>query len=117
MFVNEQVLIEANDAISGGQYEKALGLLMPLAEASVPGALSLLGVMYQCGLGVERNGPKAVKLLTRAVELGDGVAAHNLGTIYCMGMSGVPQDHKVGMQFYRKAKAMGAQFANNEFYD
>jgi TPR repeat protein len=85
MSANAQVLIEVTEALSSRQYDKALALLMPLVEASVPGALSLLGVICQLGEGVERNDPKAVELLTRAVELGDGVAAHNLGTIYCMG--------------------------------
>ncbi len=111
------VLTKASALISAREYESALTLLMPLVELPVPGALSLLGVMYQLGEGVERNGPKAVELLAHAVELGDGVAAHNLGTIYAMGMPGVPQDYQLSRQFYRKAKTMGAQFANNEFYE
>jgi len=111
------VLTEASDLISTREYQRALALLIPLVEVPVPGALSLLGVMYQLGEGVERNGTKAVELLTKAVKLGDGSAAHNLGTIYGMGMPGIPQNHQLSRQFYRKAKAMGAQFANNEFYD
>ena len=113
----EQELVEVADAISNKEYAKALSLLAPLVEKSVPGALGLLGVMYQLGEGVERDGTKAVEILKRAVELGDGVSAHNLGTIYSMGMPGISQDHELSRQFYRKAKAMGAQFAADEFYD
>ena len=113
----EQELIEASDAISNNEYEKALSLLDPLVKKSVPGALGLFGVIYQLGFGVERNGIKAVELLKRAVELGDGVAAHNLGTIYGMGMHDIPQNHQLSILFYRKAKDMGAQFAADEFYE
>jgi TPR repeat protein len=117
MSAYEQKLIEVSGAISEKEYEKALSLLTPLVEKSVPGALGLLGLMYQLGEGVERDGTKAVELLKRAVELGDGVSAHNLGTIYSMGMPGISQDHQLSRQYYRKAKAMGAQFAADEFYE
>lgn len=115
--VYERELIEASEAISNEDYEIALSLLEPLVKKSVPGALGLLGVMYQLGVGVERNGIKAVELLKRAVELGDGTSAHNLGTIYGMGMPDIPQDHQLSIQYYRKAKDMGAQFAADEFYE
>jgi hypothetical protein len=113
----EAELIEANDAISDEDYEKALAILNPLVDKSVAGALSLLGVMHQLGLGVEYNGIKAVELLTKAVELGDGVASHNLGTLYAMGMPGVPQDFEKSRFCYRRAKSMGFQCAPDSFYD
>ncbi len=115
--MHDQQLKEASDAISNDEFEKALSIICPLADREIPGALSLLGVMYQLGLGVEVNGVKAVKLLTRAVELGDGVAAHNLGTVYAMGLPGVEQDFQLSKFFYRKAKEMGAQFTGDSFYE
>ena len=117
MAVHESELIEASQAISSESYERALAILEPLVAQAVPGALGLLGLMYQLGTGVELNGPKAVALLSRAAELGDGVSAHNLGTIYAMGLPGVPQNFELSRKFYRAAKAMGAQFAPNEFYE
>lgn len=117
MPAHEAELIEASEAISSESHERALAILTPLAAQDVPGALGLLGVMYQLGSGVERDGPKAVALLTKAAELGDGTSAHNLGTIYAMGLPGVPQDFQLSRQFYRAAKAMGAQFAPDEFYE
>ncbi|MEI2614290.1 MAG: hypothetical protein V9G21_04410 [Methylotenera sp.] len=110
-------VIEANDALAAKDYEKALTLLLPLVQKSDPGALSLLGVMYQLGEGVERDGLKAIELLNKAVDLGDGVAAHNLGTIYGMGMPSVPQDAKRSKACYQLAKNMGFQCAPNEFYE
>jgi len=113
----EQQLIEATDAISNEEYEKALLIVTPLVEKEVPGALGLLGSMYQVGVGVPHDVPKAVELLTQAYELGDGVAAHNLGTIYGMGQHGVEQDLPKSKYYYREAKKMGAQFASDEFYE
>jgi TPR repeat protein len=117
-------VIEANEALSTEDYERALSLILPLVEKSVPEALSLLGVMYQLGLGVERDGLKALELclkalelLSKAVDLGDGVAAHNLGTIYGMGMPNVPQDSKRSKAYYQLAKSMGFQCAPDEFYE
>jgi uncharacterized protein len=110
-------VIEANDALSTQDYKRALSLLLPLVEESDPGALSLLGVMYQLGEGVERDGLKAVELLNKAVNLGDGVAAHNLGIIYGMGMPNVPKNAKLSKSFYQMAKNMGFQCAPNELYE
>lgn len=113
----EKELVKASEAISNREFEKALGILSPLAEKQIAGALGLLGVMHQLGEGVELNGLKAVELLTKAVELGDGTSAHNLGTIYATGLPGVAQNHEKSRLFYRKAKEMGAQFAPDSFYE
>ena len=113
----EEQLNEASNALSEKEYEKSLFILNPLVEAEIPGALGLLGVMYQLGEGVPLNGRKSVELLTKAVELGDGVAAHNLGTIYGGGLPGVQRSHEKSKMYYRQAKEMGAQFAPNEFYE
>ncbi|MDH5178046.1 MAG: hypothetical protein OEZ39_16200 [Gammaproteobacteria bacterium] len=114
---SESQVIEANNALTKKEYEKALKLLEPLVKNEIPGALGLLGVMYQLGEGVPLNGEKAVELLTRAVELGDGTAAHNLGTIYSGGLPDIEKNYEKSKMYYRKAKEMGAQFAPDEFYE
>jgi len=113
----ERKLEEANLAFSSEEYSRALDILKPLVESSIPGALGMLGFAYQLGLGVTRDGQKAVELLLKAVELGDGTAAHNLGTIYVTGMPGVEANRELSKKFYRKAKEMGSQFAHDSFYD
>jgi TPR repeat protein len=110
-------LEEASAAFSAENFALALEILEPLVAHSVPGALGMLGVAYQLGLGVERNGPKAVELLLKATELGDGTAAHNLGTIYVTGMPGIEANKEQSKKFYRKAKELGAQFADDAFYE
>jgi TPR repeat protein len=110
-------LEEASLAFSAEKFSQALEILNLLVESSVPGALGMLGVAYQLGLGVELNGQRAIDLLKSAIELGDGTAAHNLGTIYAMGMPGIEINHEISKKFYRKAKEMGVQFADDAFYE
>jgi len=114
---HEQELGAANRACSNGEYEKALSILRPMVESEVPGALGLLGLMYQIGSGVPQNLTKAVQFLTAAYMLGDGTAAHNLGTIYAMGEKEIEKDLGKSKMFYQKAKEMGAQFAPDDFYE
>jgi len=113
----EAQLKAASEALSNKEYAEALLILKPLVSEEIAGALGLLGAMYQLGEGVPQNGKEAVKLLSRAVELGDGTSAHNLGTIYCGGLPDVQQNYEKSKMYYRKAKEMGAQFAPNEFYE
>jgi uncharacterized protein len=110
-------LEEASTAFSEENFALALEILEPLIARSVPGALGMLGVAYQLGLGVECNGPKAVEFLLKATELGDGTAAHNLGTIYVTGMPGIEANKELSKKYYRKAKEMGAQYTDDAFYE
>jgi TPR repeat protein len=108
---------QALDLIQAKEFSKARELLEPLAMHDDPDALGLLGHFYFAGDGVERDGPKAVRLYTRAMELGNGTAAHNLATLYTVGAPGVDKDWKLAKDLYRKAKSLGAQYAPDEFYE
>jgi uncharacterized protein len=110
-------IVKANDLLESHSDSEALRLVQPLASAGLPEALALLGTMYQVGLGVAPDAIKAIELLSRAVEAGVGVAAHNLGTIYAAGMPGVAADHERSRAYYRKAKALGCQTAPDAFYE
>ena len=110
-------IAKANDLLVSHSYSEALRLVQPLASVGLPDALALLGTMYQVGLGVAPDAVKAVELLSRAVEVGVGVAAHNLGTIYAAGMPGVAADHERSRAYYRQAKALGCQTAPDAFYE
>ena len=110
-------LTEAKEAIDRQDYTNALSLLLPLAEAGEARAQSYLGFMYQLGLGVERHGGEAIKWLQKAVDQGEGSAAHNLGTIYLCGMPGVPPNRDVAKSWYRKARDLGFIVAENSWYE
>ena len=113
----EKQITEAEDALFKEDYEKAFSIINPLVVKDEPAALGLLGLMYQIGMGVDRDLSRAVKLLTSACEKGNGTAAHNLGTIYEMGEEEIPKDHEKSKMYYRKAKELGAQFAPDDFYE
>ena len=114
--INQQIE-EASNALNNEKYKKALTILEPLAKTQNAQALSMLGTMYQLGTGVTVDGKKAVELLSKAVSLGVGVAAHNLGTIYITGLPGIKKDAALSKKYYRLAKDMGAQFAEDKFYE
>ncbi|MCP5170212.1 MAG: sel1 repeat family protein [Hahellaceae bacterium] len=113
----KKLLEDAARLYDEGAFEKAFVVLEPMAEQEIPEALGLIGLMYQLGQGTPVNGKKAVKNLLRAAELGQGVAAHNLGSIYAMGIDGVAKDKEKSSYYYRLAKTMGAQFAPDDFYN
>ena len=103
-----------SQAFSDGNYGQALVLLKPLADAGIAEAIGMLGLAYQKGAGVEMDSEKAVELLQKAVEMGDAVAAHNLGTLYQQGMPGVEKNEGVSQRYFKLAKEMGLK---NEDFD
>jgi len=108
---------EVSEAFKLGNYKFALEKILPFVEQEDPNAISYLGLCYHLGFGVERNGAKALELYKKAIDLGSGGAAHNLGTLYVTDIPGISKDEKLSKYYYRKAKEMGAQFANDEFYE
>ena len=99
-----------SQAFSDGEYGKALLLLKPLADEGVAEAIGMLGLAYQKGSGVEADATKAVELLQKAVEMGDAIAAHNLGMLYQNGMDGVDVNEEASNRYFQQASDMGANF-------
>jgi TPR repeat protein len=99
-----------SQAFSDKDYGTALALLKPLADAGIGEALGMLGLAYKTGAGVEPDGIKAVELLQKAVELGDALAAHNLGLLYQFGMENVEQNAEASQRYQQLAQEMGADF-------
>lgn len=116
--MNDQsrIIKEAFELFESEQYEKGLYLILPLVEQGNAKALGMLGLAYQVGLGVELDGPLAVKYLQQAAELGDSTSAHNLGTIFVTGLPGVKSDAQKAKYFYDLAKELGAKFADDQWY-
>ena len=72
----------AKAAYEAGEYETALEILIPLAEAGDAKAQNSLGFMYNEGLGVSQDYAEAVKWYGKAAEQGDANAQYNLGDKY-----------------------------------
>lgn len=109
-------LQKANEALGREDYDEAACLLAPLAQRGISEAQRNLGTLFQLGLGVTRNLKKAIELLEQAAANGDGVAAHNLGTLYLSGEPDIPLDQAKSKQWYRRAKDLGFIAANQEWY-
>jgi len=107
--VNKAIEI-VSQAFSDKDYGTALTLLRPLADAGIAEAIGMLGLAYKTGAGVESDGIKAVELLQKAVEMGDAVAAHNLGLLYQDGMANVEKNEDVSRKYLQFAHDMGVEF-------
>ena len=86
--------------------ENALNWLEKAAAQDYAPAMTALAAMYMFGDGVKVNGKKAVELLTKAIELGDGEALFVRGVCSEKGIGVVkdPEDAKV---WYGKAAEKG----------
>jgi uncharacterized protein len=113
----DSMLKAAMDAVERQDYEQAVRLLRPLAESGNAMAQNNIGTLYQLGLGVQRDLQEAVKWLKLAVDQGDGSAAHNLGTIYLTGFPEMPIDQNESKKWYRKARELGFEVADQSWYE
>ncbi len=98
---------EVLSRFSAGEYNQVYEIAMHFAHAGVADAQCMLGVLYQLGLGVSQDGPKAVLWYQKAARQGHALALNNLGTIYLHGMPGVSADRKTALEFYMQAHAAG----------
>lgn len=90
-----------------GQYDRALPLLLPVAQAGYPEAQCMIGCIYQLGLGsAAPDSQEALLWYSRAAALGYGVASNNLAGMYLSG-AGVPVDGDRARQLYEQARSQG----------
>lgn len=94
------------DAAQAGDHATALREFRDLADEGHAGAQSLLGSMYNEGLGVTQDYAEAVKWFRLAAEQGDAGAQHDLGMKYLKGQ-GVSQDFEEAAKWVRLAAEQG----------
>ena len=112
---DEQYILEqASEAFSNQDFIRALDLIAPLVEAGIGAAIGLLGLAYQHGAGVEKDLDEAVRLMQKAVELGDALAAHNLGRLYMVGTEGMEPDPQLSETYYQLAQSMGVRYQEDD---
>lgn len=99
-------------AFSAGKYEQALRLWLPIAEKDNADAQYNLGILYQKGLGVEKNPKAAFIWYKRASANGNTDAMYNLGIMYNKGRV-IYRSPKDAIKWWKKAAELGnaeAQF-------
>lgn len=90
-----------------GEFDRALPLLLSVAQAGHPEAQCMIGNSYQLGLGrVSPDSQAAIAWCIRASALGYGVASNNLAGMYLSG-EGVPVDRNRARQLYEQARSQG----------
>ncbi|MGH8565173.1 MAG: tetratricopeptide repeat protein [Gammaproteobacteria bacterium] len=116
-------LISGFDAYQQCDYERALRLLLPIAEAGSARAQCYIASMYQGGLGVPVDGQEAVKWYRKAAEQEDregiisGTAYNNLATIFSAGMPGISPDLMLAKRYWGKAVELGFEMIPREWYE
>jgi TPR repeat protein len=96
------ILTTAQTAYDAGEYDRALQLLLPLAEGGDSEAQCLVGSIYHLGLGsTEPNESEAEKWYTLASDRGHGLASNNLAALinHC--------DRQRALALYQLAIAQG----------
>ena len=94
-------------ALTMGDYDKALSILVPLAEtADHAYAQYFVGRMYADGQGVEKNLETAASWYRKAAELGVADAQFRLASQYQNG-EGLPRDMESAYGWYSVAAHLG----------
>ncbi len=114
---NESILNKGLKLLEKEEYIDAFRCLLPLAEKGNPEAQANIGLMYQMGVGIDRDIRSAVKWLSVAAENGRGDAAHNLGTLYLTCEPELPISQEKSKYWYNKAKELGFVVAPDDWYD
>ena len=81
---------EARDAMEANQFNEAMQLLRPAANAGNADAEELIGILYAMGLGVERDDRRAFEWYLRSAMKGHAGAQSGIGWYYEVGR-GLPE--------------------------
>lgn len=115
---NDATFATAVAAMQKQDYAKALSLWQKLADNGDSHAQFNLFLMYDTGLGVQRDDTVAAKWLRKAADQGLAEAELDLGAAYYRGL-GVPGSATEAARWYRKAASQGlaeAQFNLGTLY-
>ena len=94
------------EAYERGDFDEALRIWHPLAEAGYMRAQARLGVMYFNGEGVARDAREAVSYWTEAAAQGSLEAKIGLGNAYASGR-GIERNLEVAVRWWRMAAERG----------
>lgn len=97
---------KALKAFQSADYETAMSIWQPLAEAGDAQSQYQLGHMYANGFGVMMDDASALKWYQLAAEQGHPKAQVNLAVMYQNGW-GVPQSEEEAMRYYAMAAEQG----------
>ena len=94
---------DAHAAMQRGEYQKALEILLPIAEAGDVDALGNVGNMYAFGQGTEKDIDKAHSYWLRASDKHLGTAMGNIAVLYVTGQGQIKKDISQAAVWYKRA--------------
>lgn len=97
---------EARDAMEANQFDKAMQMLRPAANAGNADAEELIGIMYAMGLGVTRDDRRAFEWYLRSAMKGHAGAQSGVGWYYEVGR-GLPSIDLVRAYMWYTLSAIG----------
>ena len=97
---------EARDAMEANQFNEAMQLLWPAANAGNADAEELIGILYAMGLGVERDDRRAFEWYLRSAMKGHAGAQSGIGWYYEVGR-GLPEIDLVRAYMWYTLSAIG----------
>ena len=106
VYASQDEYLKGLNAAKSGDFQKAIGIWLPLAEAGDPNSQRGLGVMYQRGDGVKKDTAEAIKWLQLSANAGHPEAQYFLGYIYGNG-DGVKTDINKAIKWYQSSAKSG----------
>ncbi|CAN1537265.1 COG0790 FOG, TPR repeat, SEL1 subfamily [Paracoccaceae bacterium] len=97
--------LKARSIYLAGDDARALALALPLAEAGVARAQTLVGLMYERGHGVAADPKKAMEWFAKAAAQGFPQALHNAAYNHEFGEGGLAVDKPKALAMYLQAAA------------
>lgn len=97
---------EARDAMEANQFDQAMQMLRPAANAGNADAEELIGIMYAMGLGVTQDDRRAFEWYLRSAMKGHAGAQSGVGWYYEVGR-GLPSIDLVRAYMWYTLSAIG----------
>jgi len=101
--INDQGL----SALRAGDASRALRWFEAAAKEGHTGAMNNLAMLHLQGRGTRPSITSAIEHFTHSAELGNGVAANNLGYLYQTGREGVTANRATAITWYQRAVQLG----------
>jgi len=110
---NQDALRNAAYALIRRQGPVALNYIKELLDTDHAQTLGMAGIIHATGYSMDIDGSLALDYLKRAIALGDGIAAYNLGNFLRTGLPGLIADKETSARYLSLAKEMGVDFSQH----
>lgn len=112
MSTYQELTDRALEYINSGNWEDAYEMLKQKEAENDKSAIAVLANFYLYGVGVAKDTENAISYFEKAIEMGSGDAAWELGRLYFNNDEGIPISHSRAVSYFEK----GAELGNEDCY-